>query len=526
MRKALATFALLALAGCHTLRGDMIHTAELAEARGDVVNAALSYQQACALDRSDTDVCAKASSTAAQALAKLEADTKASLGRRDAPGAVSSLVLAYRLSQAPEVLALFEQTGALQSELCGTPASELDPAVLRVRCLERFAKQIPVPSYAARIAQARADAAALSQKLAEADAQNGRPGASYSLYSLARCLSADPRFSEGRGAQQAAFLQRTRFPLALAISDPSLGLGAAAICPQLQLPQAMQCEPGSTSAAAFRVDLAVQTAPVRHTSQSTVRDLTYVSGTETYDNPDYGPAQHAVERAQRSADRSAEQYRLAKADCDASDAALSRANLCFNCGERTRRDRDCGRSEALRQSAQQASSELDDAVNQANQTPATLTRDVYDTFRYTETDHRWALPYDAHFTAAGAQPADFHDAAELDFSGVEHVGFEPGGLAPAPRRDPGRDQYASALAERVVAHLQQLAQAEVTARVNATRAQCGSAGADWTSAWLDCQSAAAYLAGQDPGNALIDELARRQSADVQAASLPRLECAR
>lgn len=526
MRRAtgIAVVALL-MAGCHTVRGDLIDRADKAAEKGDVVNAALWYQQACGMDRSDTDVCNKAAQTATQALAQLTAQAKTALAARDVIAAVNALGPAYRLSQGPEVTTLLDQAGALQAELCGSDVEHLDATVLRVQCLEQLSHQIPVPSYAARIAQARADAAALAQRLADADA-NRLPGASYSLYSLARCLSSDPRFSQEREAQLARFVQKSQVPLGLSVGGNALGIDASAVCNRLKLPQAMRCVAGPTGSSGYQLGIQVQTAQVQHQEQSTVRSLTYVSGTETYENPDYAPVQREVRRDQREASRADTAWRLAKADCDASTTALANAGYCADCEPRRRNDRDCARANALAQSDQDAYTALNDAVSRANNTPELLTRDVYSTFNYTETSHTWRMPYTLHFQGLGAKPVSFDAQDAIGFSGVEHVGFEAGNLAPAPRRDPMVADYADALDQQIVARVGALAKDELATRVAAIQAKCGARGENWTADWLECQSAAAYLANQDPGAALLDSLARWSGAGSSNAAVPRLTCAR
>ncbi|MHB8875075.1 MAG: hypothetical protein ACYC8T_15425 [Myxococcaceae bacterium] len=253
----------LALARCQAALFDAISRAQEAEAKGDVVAAALSYREACRLGRKDAVLCARATEAARVAIERLVMDARAACSAHDVTGCLQAIRPARALSADPRITEMIDEAGRLHADDCEKrPLVRPVDAVVLVRCVESRAGEVPTAAYRLRVSRTRTKAARWLALTGAAATSLDQHGTAYALYGVAVCLGGEEGHKERREESKARFYERAVIPAWVAVrGEPSTIPELVDYCLRLEatgrLPAAVRCD---RTAPAPRLDLRVDAA--------------------------------------------------------------------------------------------------------------------------------------------------------------------------------------------------------------------------------------------------------------------------
>nr|MCU0695559.1 hypothetical protein [Myxococcaceae bacterium] len=163
--------------------------------------------------------------------------------------------------------------------------------------------------------------------------------------------------------------------------------------------------------------------------------------------------------------------------------------------------------------------DLERVERELRQTDRQLVNEVRDTYHWVRRTHVWRLPYTVSFAAAGGAPSrDF--VLTMKHVDDEQQGFPPANvptLVAVPPDVARLDEGAVADAREELGRWVTEAQAELSRQ---QEARCGQR--DTPGQVLECQTAAAFIRGVDPG---VDYVARLGKAADTRGTYPAAACA-
>ncbi len=501
-------FALLVLSGCNTAYRQAMAEAEEAAVHGDFMTAAHAYRAACAASPDDEKACSRAPVFAQKATDQAIATARPACDAGDLDNCLPPLLAARELiPDHPEVNAMLEKASQIQTERCSRWKAEgpLTVAAAGLACLQSRGAQLPVPSYQALLAERANQLSSRFAQLAGTAQGQSSEGAATVLWSAAQCLS--PGTDAGSRAEQArrGFLTQSAIPVGIRVDGripPPIANELSSLCESMSanLAPAARCAergmaPRQPDPLEIRVNALIQRA-VENVSED-VRSLRYISGTRQVRNPDYRVARERLKNAERDV-HAAES---AKSDKDqACEQSKHTHNAsCVGCTDSSKKT-PCDEAKDLAEDLKGRYRELDAARTSLNNTPETVTENVYDNFMYSVLTHRWMSSY--RFTLQSSSPGSTptaEQAGELRFEDQEHVGFSPGGLVPDPLEVPTAGAYATAFIQQVAPSVFAEVQRDSVARGAARRAQCSALPEDWGLPWVQCWAEASlWESGQEP----------------------------
>lgn len=511
--------AALVSSGCYTALRQAIERGEAASARGDLLGAAVAFRDACQLDPSDAELCARSRQATRAAVDGAVAQARPLCAAGDVAGCLAAIKPVRVFGNDPAIGEILDQAGWAHAQGCASaPLDSPEAAVVLVRCLESRSKELPTASYRDRIREGRMRAADLLVQRARASADR-HPGSASALLGAAACLDGEASTREKLEAATSRFLEKAQLPVSIEVKvpggPPPVELAALCQTARGKLPATVRCD-GSAKTVLPKIGISIDLdlKPLAHEVTDTVREVRYLARTDLVRNPDHAITQRDLRHDRRAAERLQNELAVARADCETAQSLLARANYCTHCQERAYEESTCNRAEALRLTYNERVDAYNDGVDQLNRTPAVVQQNVYETFRYVEHHHRWEAPLSARFDVRGARAAaPFTDSATVRFERVEHVGFEPAGLEAAPRRDPTPSEVHQLVADRLVEQISRLVGTELGARARDQLSACGAPPATLNDVWLECWAEATFWSSGElvkPFLALLGERVRRE----------------
>jgi hypothetical protein len=407
----------------------------------------------------------------------------------------------------PRLMPLYDRAGsALASECERPPLAAPEDALLLVRCIEAWHAHVPTPAFDMRAQAARQKSALwLDAQAAERTAQ---PGMAWLYESLAACLGGrnayGPRAQSYRSRFDDAHLVRVQL-------TARSGVEASAACTQLQQQLPLRCASGADALRA-EVDAslgALTDSPIRERKSVEVLDHT-----ERWANPAYQSALESLRHAQHRHRQAQDAASLGEADCNTARQALSRANSCSNCSERTYEESVCNRKGALEDIASRERRSVRDAESTVNNTPEYNSRDVYRSVYYLETQHRFQIPWRVRVTVGEAST---DRSSAFSYESLEREGVPAAGLTYLAYAPPRPATVQSALAAQATEVLTGALTAEVDRRANAKLSSCPNA-----SEWNECTLEVAVLRRADPIKGFVEFIGAR--VDARSSGWPAAAC--
>lgn len=501
-------FALLVLSGCNTAYRQAMAQAEDAAVRGDFMTAAHAYRAACAASPDDEKACSRAPIFAQKATDQAIATARPACDAGDLDQCLPPLLAARELiPDHPEVNAMLEKASQVQTERCSKWKAEgpLTAATAGLACLQSRAAQLPVPSYQALLDERGNQLSARFAQLASTAQGQSSAGAATMLWSAAQCFSPGAEAGSRAGQARDGFLAQSAIPVHIRVEGkvpPPIAEQLTSLCESMStnMAPAARCAesgmaPGQPDPLEIRVNALIQRA-VENVSED-VQSLRYVSGTRQVRNPAYRDARERLKEAEHNVQATESQKSDKEQACEQSKHTHNASCVgCSDSGQRT----PCDEARDLAEALKGRYRERDDARQNLNNTPETVTEDVYDDFRYSVLTHHWASSY--RFTLQSSSPGSTptpEQAGELSFEDQEHVGFSPGGLAADPLEVPTAEAYASAFVQQVAPSVFSEVQRDSIARGTARRAQCSALPENWGLPWVQCWAEASlWESGREP----------------------------
>ncbi len=408
-----------------------ILAAKEARARGDLAAEALAWRSACQIEPDDKETCTNAKRTAEALTRKSLEGSAPACQRGDLTACAKGLSdLRVLTPNNPEALALLREAERLHAKTCATLDAKGTASMMLVRwgCFANVARLVDDPAYEAMLQEERAHQASGFLTLG----RSGPHGASFVFNRSAQC------FSRGAGegavvqASADAFLRAAALPITVrtraggASLLPGTTANACSSIAEALGPRAY-CSRGAPVAPDLALDLGLTLGGVDHRVATEMRVATYVSGVETYPNPNRPAAEAEVDRAQ-SAFQAIEQE------------ALDREARC----NRTRTPAACDHYNAIVPTYNQRQQALANARQHLANTPPTLTREIIARVEYPVRHHTWSVPYSV--LARSLAGAEAHREGVFERRDSETTGVAVAGVAADPLVVPRIEDFNGELA--------------------------------------------------------------------------------
>ncbi|MDX2012219.1 MAG: hypothetical protein SFW67_18635 [Myxococcaceae bacterium] len=484
--------------------------------RGDPVTALAEYAAACK-QSNDQDWCERTERLYLDVKADLVKQARPLCGVRGKERACLDLVnQARRVKDDPELASLADAAGATWLAACRvieTP-TPVD-AIVRVRCISALASDVGTPAYQQQAAAERLEAARfVGIKAKEAQAA-GLIGSALGLGTLAICFSREAPAPVPVVALRALTAERFSVPTAVAADGL---LSRELVCSDLsrQSDGRLRCETTNTlvglRASVFRGELT-------HTFSDEPMSKEYVVRRDVYDNPEWFRLSRLRESHLAAVRQARQNERLAEDDCRQAQSELSRAGYCQRCSERTTEESYCRRARTMEDFRRDTERDLERVDQALRQTDRQLVNEVRDVYHWVRRTHVWRLPYSVTLAAAGGAPSkDF--VLTMKRTDEEQQGFPPANvptLVAVPPEVSRFDENAVADAREELGRWATEAQEALSRQQEARCAQRDTPGQV-----LECQTAAAFIRGVDPG---VDYVARLGKAADTRGTYPPAACA-
>jgi hypothetical protein len=484
--------------------------------RGDPVTALAEYAAACK-ESQDKDWCERSDRLYLDVKADLLKQARPRCGVRGQERACLNIVnQARRVKDDPELASLADAAGETWLSACRvleTP-TPVD-ALVRIRCIDALAKDVGTPAYLQQSAAERLEAARfVGHKAKEAQAQ-GLIGNALGLGTMAVCLSRQAPAPVPLVALRALTAERFSAPTAVAADGL---LSRSVVCDDLSRRSdgRLHCESTNTLVG---LRVSVFRGELTHTFSDQPMSVEYVVRRDVYDNPEWARLTQLKESHVAAVRQARQNERLAEDDCRQAESELSRARNCQRCPERTTEESYCRRARTLEEFRRDAERDLDRVESQLRRTDRQLVNEVRDRYHWVRRTHVWRLPYTVAFSAAGGPPSkDF--VLTMRRQDEEQQGFAPANVPQLVAVPPDVSRFDAEAVEDAreelggwVAQAQEALSRQAEARCSQRRAPLEV---------LECQTAAAFLRGVDPG---VDYVARLGKAADTRGSYPPAGCA-
>lgn len=521
-------FALLALSGCNTAYREAMAQARDAAVRGDFMTAAHAYRAACAADPKDETACSRVPLFNQKATDQAIETARPGCDAGDLDRCVPPLRAAWDLMpDHPELTGMLEKASQLHIERCATWRAEgsLGKATAELGCLQSRSHQFPLPGFQGLLTESAQRLSARFSELAVTARDQGSAGAASVLLSTAQCLA--PRGERAQWVQAArhGFLAQSTLPVATRLEGsvpPPVAQGLSNLCERLAsgLPAAARCvgaptAPGPLEPLQLRVDALIQ-QPQAAIADSSARSMRYVSGTQQVTNPEHAPAREGLQNAERAL-REAEQLKKDKERACKEEQGKHEAT-CVGCPPRKSA---CEEAKELAGDIKRLKRERNGASARLDNTPETLSEDVYDDFHYTVRTHRWTSSYRFTLQASTPSTPPAQHAGQTRFEDQEHVGFEPAKLQSDPLVVPPPQAYADAFLKQLAPYVLEAVRREGQLRGAARMEQCKALPADGGIPWVQCWAEATlWSSGETPPPA---QFLQRLTTSAGASAQPQCQ---
>ncbi len=521
------------LAACSTVNvahRDALRDAEAARKRGDLVGAAHAYRAACQAQPGDKQSCDDAAWFTRQAV-----DQKLGAARpfceppvQDGkPGAVDVASCLSTLAPArgllpddPEVLRLADAAGRAHADRClALPSSKPEDAVQLVRCMQSMRADVSTAGYEKLYRGAAARAGATFVDLAALGSTRDKPGAQLVLWSAADCLDSDGEVARRAELAQRDFLAAAAIPVNMtmgvsgpmgAATSPTLAaicartaetLGPRAVCRPARVEVSPTAGPPSPGAredlhAPLLLGVTVRISTPEHRIEEERRSVRWQSGVNRFENPRFQAARERVARAELGLNDVEQETRDRDGRCKAANAALTRAQSCTSCPERSEAERACNDFDAANAVFNRRNQELNEARSELANTAPVIEEPVFEERSYAVRKHhfitRWVA--DLSITGGSTQQA----TGTLTREDEEHPGVLEAGLGPDPLSEPSGNWYEAGVAQAVSQAAASLASGELARRAGVRRGECVGDAPVWTGPWLSCWAEATLWGGTLP----------------------------
>lgn len=448
--RSLLLIAVVVLVGCTSARDRAVERASAALERGDLVAAAIAWQEACAHDAED---CPRAAHVREEAIAEAVLGATPACTDGETTRCVEALRHVRKLAtDEPRVIALLEQAGELQLDACG---DALDLQALR--CAESYRDRLAVPGY---------DRALRERRVVIADAiaaqVSGDAGADVQRLGAAACL--DGTLQRRSDAADAATAFDAAIALPLSISWRVNGVAQQLRCVDLLGNRPLRC---ATDGLLLEIAGDVEAAQhERHVSNELVR---WEAGTRAIPNPSYGPAATRALLAEDAVRAIETDLTYAESECDAAERVHRDAGLCLDCRARTFRDLACDRERELERLKSDRESEARSARWDLERTPEFYEEPVQHTATLQQTDHTWLAPWHAVLRLGDEERVLSGTATHRD---REHGGLQLASIARDPLEAPPPGFGAAHLATAVRSAATELVDAVLLARAREREQAC------------------------------------------------------
>jgi hypothetical protein len=472
----------LTVAACGpSFHDQQVLDAKRAQGRGDSVDAAAHWDAACRAEPDDKESCQAATATAdrVRAASVQAADPVCDAGDMDACAAALRDIRRLRPQDATVKAVLLKGMVAYRKkcEAMENPSS-LDSTVRRLDCVMKKATTVGDATYQTMVQEEREHAALV---LATAAASRS-PGASYTLYRTAQCLSRRIEPGTRTQAAGAAFVGASAQPIVVRVRNAgTVNLSADTLAPCNYVQTAMgaraRCiDPSApTTFPDFTIDLSISLGRVNHRATEDVRVARYQSGVETVPNLERRSVESEARRAERSFESVEQETMDRKAAC-----------------ERTRRPQDCDRYNASVPVYNRRMQERDAARSRLAQTPVSFEQPIYASAQYTVRHHVWSTPFTIEGRTISGEAV--RDAGTFTREDSENPSVLAAGIQEDPLVTPTMEDFDLALRQAVVN-----ASKGALQRAFERRALC--AGKNWSfdSPELECRAVSElYLKGPLP----------------------------
>lgn len=515
MTRLLCCAAALGLSSC-SAAWQAANRGQEALDRGDAVTALAEYADACKQSE-DKDWCARAERLYLDVKVDLLEQATPLCGVRGKERACLDLVnQARRVRDDPQLAVLADAAGGTWLSNCRTLETPTPvDAIVRIRCVDALTQDVGTPAYRQQAAAERLEAAKFVGAQAQRYATEGLVANALGLGTLAVCFSKQaPAPVPLAGLRQ---LVVDRFSTPTAVAADGL-LSANLVCRDLERSSdgRLRCAQGNTTVG-LRASL--MRGQLAHTFADQPMSVEYVVRRDVYDNPEWNRLAASRDAHVQTVRQARQNERLAEDDCAQARRELSRAENCQRCPARTTQESYCQRARTLEDFRRHAEDDLESVERVLRRTDRQLVHEVRDTWHWVRRTHTWRLPYAVAFTAtAGVPTKDF--VVTMSRSADEQQGFAPADVPALTAMTPDVGSLDEEAVGEAREALEQWAKEAREALSRTKERTCdGSAGPGQT---LECQTAAAYLRGVDPGVDYVARLAR--AADTKAA-WPSAPCA-
>lgn len=457
MRALALPLAILVLSGCTTAHGRAVARAEAARERGDPMEEARAWREACGLEK---ESCPEAEAATERAIVSVLGSAATACDGGPVERCLAALRPARELApEDPRLLGRIDGAAALHAAGC-----EADDPVGRLACLEGPRVAIGRPSYDALVQGSRD---ALARSFADSAEASVADAPKVAWRSAAACLV-------GERVQ----VDPLRIPVAIEAQLEGTALDPCGLL------RGASCDPKPLLTLQVRGSLG---AP-RHLAESTERPVEWISGTRSVANGAYDAAAVRATVAEQGLQSAEVEAALSRSACDDAERNLSSARFCFDCWERRERDRLCDAARVLADLEADRRRDRDEARRLLATTPATLDEPIRSQHLVRETVHRWEAAWKVE--TGGAV-----EGGLLRIEDLERAGFAPAGIDADPLVEPEPGAFDRLFAARLRTTLARRLQAQASA-------DCPLP-ARWTDEWLACWARARSVGGEAPDGAVL-----------------------
>jgi hypothetical protein len=487
----------------------------VASARYD--DAAIAFTESCEVDADASDACVRASTlrrgaveTALRAAAPFCANDLVPC--LDRLRTARSLAV-YERSLGEKVEALLDDTSARHVQRCmqARERHTIEAAMVAARCVTAHEDNVGTQAHRRRVDEALA---LIAQEL---DPQKTEPIALRAVRAgLALCYAPTAVRTTAVSHAFAAVVKRHRARLSVGPLEGVPSSFVDVLCQTAGMRRgAMDCDAGGGPV--VLVDARLDRGRVEHTTRDTEKSVQYVARVDEQPNPDFARVRERVADLQDEVRRAADRKDAATVDCRSAEVALREAGYCYDCNERSARERMCQQQDSAERAMRDVESQLGDEERRLRNTDEVLRIPRYAAFDFVETRHTWELPVrlDARCRESSGTFAvpSLSVTRTVRFFDDTHIGFSKARLAEDPLNEPTGTMFD----EETLA----TARTELVAFVD----RCVEAFADDGSRCegaIDCTQRRALYRGEDPITAAIAALSA--SIDQANPGLPRSRC--
>lgn len=527
--------ALLSLSACagNPAKDAALKRAAAARKVGDLAGEALALREACAADRKDADVCKRSSDAERNAMQSLRVAAKsqcdfAATAHDNMPQCLAAIAQGRKLAtRDPDIEAIADAAGRSHAEFCNGLVSSSPPkpleAIRLARCALVYEAAIGTPAYGQWINDTRKVASTSMLQLTSEAGFAGNQGATAVLLSAAACLAPLADLPQRAATAQATYADMMRPHLTLVGGGP---IPIADICASTSAVLGgptgrVACASRSKLAPQLQYEVVVDVSAVSHQVSEQGMSKQYVARIDRRDNPEYRTAARDEVFTREQLRQAEERARDDESTCSTAESALSRANSCYSCPERTEKERACNAADASKRNVDTRRQDAQQAANRLRQTPAIIEEKIWATAHWTVRTHQWSAPWRANVTAPSATIGQWTGFAT--FADSENQAVPEAEIAYDPLTRPDNGWQFVDVREQVAKQLAGVVDGAVIAEGKRQRANCAGP-LEWEGGWLACWAASNWWMGSQFDGAALFAGVAASDADPRVRGLPAPTC--